>query len=385
MKGEELVGGTGRVALDLGLAGDECVAQQQPDLNIAADQTEEGAERRLGVVEVEQTSLAPGFQQRGQSGADGEAAIGQHDAAEIALARGGMADRGAIERDRGLARDHIQPVLAEIPQALAQRRRVECLAIIVVGTDLRRLPLHRRGQEAVAVADTGQIVTIGIQPYEPATGFGYIRAGAPLVIAGAPSARAVDAFVEKPSLARARRYLASGEYLWNAGMFIARADRLLEEIAANRPELARGLGEIADAWTTDARDEVCARVWPGLEKIAIDYTVAEPAAKRGVLAVIPGYFQWDAVGDFASVSRLRQAEAEAGTDVVGSGDASKVVSVDARGLVITGGGRVVAVAGLDDVVVVDTPDALLVTTRAKAQEVKQIVEELRAQGLVDVL
>lgn len=252
----------------------------------------------------------------------------------------------------------------------------------LIGSDERFLAAVR---EAVAVADTGQIVTIGIQPYEPATGFGYIRAGAPLVIAGAPSARAVDAFVEKPSLARARRYLASGEYLWNAGMFIARADRLLEEIAANRPELARGLGEIADAWTTDARDEVCARVWPGLEKIAIDYTVAEPAAKRGVLAVIPGYFQWDDVGDFASVSRLRQAEAEAGTDVVVSGDASRVVSVDARGLVITGGGRVVAVAGLDDVVVVDTPDALLVTTRAKAQEVKQIVEELRAQGLVDVL
>lgn len=240
-------------------------------------------------------------------------------------------------------------------------------------------------REAVAVADTGAIVTIGIQPYEPATGFGYIRAGRPLVIAGAPSARAVDAFVEKPGLATARRYLASGEYLWNAGMFIARADRLLEEIARSEPELAAGLGEIADAWGTDAQAEVQDRVWPGLQKIAIDYTVAEPAAERGVLAVIPGYFQWDDVGDFASVARLRQGDPGANGDVAIAGDASRVVSVDSRGLVIANGDRVIAIAGLPDVVVVDTPDALLVTTRAKAQEVKQLVDALREQGCDDVL
>lgn len=243
-------------------------------------------------------------------------------------------------------------------------------------------------QEAVAAADAGLIVTIGIQPIEPSTAFGYIRAGQPLVVPGAPSARTVEAFVEKPALSTARRYLASGEYLWNAGMFIARASVLLAELAENRPELAAGIAEIADAWDTPARDEVTARVWPGLEKVAIDYTVAEPAAAKGSLAVIPGFFQWDDVGDFASVSRLRQIEqAAAGEDpkVVVMGDPARVVDVDATGLVISRTDRVIAVAGIPDVVVVDTEDALLVTTRAKAQQVKELVKAIGASEHPEVL
>ncbi|MGO2111195.1 MAG: mannose-1-phosphate guanylyltransferase [Pseudoclavibacter sp.] len=239
-------------------------------------------------------------------------------------------------------------------------------------------------REAVSAADTGRILTIGIQPYEPSTAFGYIRAGAPLAVEGAPSARSVDAFVEKPSLAKARTYLSSGEYLWNAGMFIGRADALLAAIEAHTPELAAGLAEIADAWTTPERDAVTARVWPGLQKVAIDYSVAEPLAAEGQLAVIPGYFQWDDVGDFASVARLAQAElaasgSEAEIAVMGTDDRN-VVGVDASGLVVTESDRVIAIAGLHDVVVVDTPDALLVTTREKAQSVKQVVEALKRAG-----
>ncbi|CAG7844755.1 Mannose-1-phosphate guanylyltransferase 1 [Pseudoclavibacter triregionum] len=243
-------------------------------------------------------------------------------------------------------------------------------------------------REAVAAADAGRIVTIGIQPIEPSTAFGYIRAGAPARIEGAPSARAVEAFVEKPALRTARKYLASGEYLWNAGMFIARASVLLEELAANRPELAAGIAEIADAWDTPARDEVTARVWPGLEKIAIDYTVAEPAAAKGALAVIPGFFQWDDVGDFASVSRLLQIEqAAAGEEphIVVMGDPDRVVEVDATGIVVSKTDRVIAVAGLPDVVVVDTPDALLVTTRANAQTVKELVKAIGSSQHPEVL
>lgn len=108
-------------------------------------------------------------------------------------------------------------------------------------------------REAVEAADAGAIVTIGIQPIEPSTAFGYIRAGKPLSIPAAPSARKVDAFVEKPKEATARRYLASGEYLWNAGMFFARVDRLMEALAESNPVLAAGINEIADAWGTDTQ------------------------------------------------------------------------------------------------------------------------------------
>ncbi len=238
-------------------------------------------------------------------------------------------------------------------------------------------------REAVEAADAGAIVTIGIQPIEPSTAFGYIRAGKPLSIPAAPSARKVDAFVEKPKEATARRYLASGEYLWNAGMFFARVDRLMEALAESNPVLAAGINEIADAWGTDTQAEVTARVWPGLEKIAIDYTVAEPAAARGELAVIPGYFQWDDVGDFAAVSRLRKSTN--GNGVTVHGDENNVVVVDGSGLIVNHTDRVVAIAGIKDIVVVDTPDALLVTTAANAQKVKQLVAEIKASKRPEVL
>lgn len=243
-------------------------------------------------------------------------------------------------------------------------------------------------REAIVAADTGRIVTLGIQPHEPSTAFGYIRAGEPLTIDGAPSARSVDAFVEKPSAAKARGYVSSGEYLWNAGMFIGRADALLAAIADNTPELAQGLAEIADAWDRADRDETTARVWPGLQRVAIDYTVAEPLAAAGRLAVIPGFFQWDDVGDFAAVARLAQLElASSGSEreIAVMGDERDVIGVEASGLVVTTAGRVVAVAGLRDVVVVDTPDALLVTTRANAQAVKRVVEALKESGRPEVM
>ncbi|RRJ86828.1 mannose-1-phosphate guanylyltransferase [Gulosibacter macacae] len=251
----------------------------------------------------------------------------------------------------------------------------------LVHSDVR---FRRAVREAVAAAEDDYIVTLGIQPVEASTAFGYIRAGEPLVIEDAPSARAVEAFVEKPKLATARRYLASGEYLWNAGMFIARARRLLEVLAENAPELAAGIEEIADAWDTDARDEVTARVWPGLEKIAIDYTVAEPAAKQGALAVIPGFFGWDDVGDFAAVSRVHLgADSDAEINVIG--DVDRVVSTGSTGLVIGQTERIIAVAGIPNVIVVDTPDALLVTTREHAQDVKQIVAALGKSEHPEVL
>ncbi|TDK26753.1 mannose-1-phosphate guanylyltransferase [Arthrobacter crusticola] len=238
-------------------------------------------------------------------------------------------------------------------------------------------------REAIHTAAEGYIVTIGIEPTHPSTGFGYIRAGEPLAIEGAPSAHAVIEFVEKPSEPVARGYLESGKYSWNAGMFVAPVALMLKHLEANEPELYAGLSEIADDWDTPRRVKTARRVWPSLPKIAIDYAVAEPAAAAGDVAMIPGRFTWDDVGDFAAIGRLRPATENSKIMVMGEG--ARVFAENASGIVVSDTKRVIALIGIDDVVIVDTPDALLVTTKEHAQEVKKAVEHLRASGDTDVL
>ena len=238
-------------------------------------------------------------------------------------------------------------------------------------------------QQAVALARAGYISTIGIAPSEPSVGFGYIQKGDELDVEGAPMAAIVERFVEKPDLETARRYYADRNFLWNAGMFITRADVLLAELAANEPELHAGLVEIAAAWDTERRAEVTDRVWPGLKKIAIDYAVAEPAAAKGRLAVVPGHFDWDDVGDFASLAKLISGGRPDTMSVLGENE--KVMVDASTGLVVSQTERIIAVVGVDDLIVVDTPDALLVTTSEHAQRVKSVVGTLQQNGRDDVL
>jgi mannose-1-phosphate guanylyltransferase len=227
--------------------------------------------------------------------------------------------------------------------------------------------------EAAAVARTGLLVTIGIEPARPSTGFGYIHLGDRL--ADFPTAHAVAEFVEKPDAERAAAYVASGRYRWNAGMFVARADVLLDLLAVEHPELAAGLRTIA------AEPDRLEEIWPGMTKIAIDHAVAEPAAAAGRVAVVPGGFGWEDVGDFAALADLLP-DAGGGVKVLGS--AEDVLASGSSGLVVPHGGRTIAVLGLSDVVVVDTGDALLVTTTAHAQDVKSLVETLKTTGRADL-
>lgn len=232
-------------------------------------------------------------------------------------------------------------------------------------------------REAVAVARTGKLVTIGMEPKYPATGFGYIQTGDPLQVEGAPRALGVRAFVEKPDALVAQSYLASGEYRWNAGMFVVRATTLLDMLAHYQPLMAHYLRSIA---TNPMRMN---ELWPRLTKIAIDPAIAEPAAVDGLVAVVPGSFDWDDVGDFASLASVLVESAEApGVKVLGPEEL--VVMQDSTGVVAPNSGRTVVALGLDDVVVVDTPDAVMVTTRARAQDVKQIVDKLKLSGREDL-
>jgi mannose-1-phosphate guanylyltransferase len=249
-------------------------------------------------------------------------------------------------------------------------------------TDVRAF--RRAVEQAVAVADAGWIATIGITPTEPAIGFGYIQCGEQLDIPGAPDALMVDQFVEKPDLATAKKYLADEKHLWNAGMFVSRADVLLARIGESDPELLAGLEELAEAWDDPARrGPVVDRVWPRLRKIAIDYTVAEPAAAAGRLAVIPGSFDWDDVGDFASIAKLHSGGRS--SDLAILGENARVLADSSSGIVVSQTGRIISLIGVRDIVVVDTPDALLVTTSQNAQRVKSVVDALKLSGRSEVL
>lgn len=227
-------------------------------------------------------------------------------------------------------------------------------------------------RRAVAAAEQGWLVTIGIEPTHPATGFGYIDVGEALD--GLEGAHHARRFVEKPDASTAATYLEQG-YRWNAGMFVVRPGVLLDLLAENHPDLASGLRAIA------AGEKDLGQTWSTLTKIALDHAVAEPAAAAGRVAVVPGSFGWDDVGDFASLGEILPAT-DGGPTVLG--DSALVRAVDASGLVVPAGGRTVAVIGLTDVVVVDTGDALLVTTRDRAQDVKKVVEALKSDGRADL-
>ncbi|MCA1984056.1 mannose-1-phosphate guanylyltransferase [Nocardioides nematodiphilus] len=237
---------------------------------------------------------------------------------------------------------------------------------------------------AVEVAREGWLVTLGITPTFPSSAYGYIHGAGQLE--GHDGVCVVDQFVEKPSEKVAQGYLDDGGYRWNAGMFVAKPGVLLDLLAESDPGFAAALREIA---ALDLGSESGAarmhEIWSRLPKIAVDHAVAEPAASAGKVAMVPAHFGWDDVGDFDSLAQLLDAamtvDSEGPTVL---GDSALVRSIDSSGLVVPASGRTIAVIGLEDVVVVDTPDAVLVTSRARAQQVKQMVAGLKASQRDDL-
>ena len=306
----------------------------------------------------------------------------------------GRAHRAAVEKELPDLEDH-NVVLESEPRESAAAIGLAAAILVLREPDvvIGSFPAdHVIGDErsfaravtqAVISAEAGYIATIGITPTEPAVGFGYIRCGDALDIEGAPSAILVDSFVEKPDLETAESYLADGNYLWNGGMFISRADVLLEQLGRTHPGMLAGLTELAAAWDTDRRGAVVDRIWPELTKIAIDYAVAEPAAAAGRLVVVPGDFDWNDVGDFASIAKLHAGGRK--NDLAILGENARVLADSSSGVVISQSGRLISLIGVKDIVVVDTPDALLVTTSANAQRVKAVVDALKLSGRSDVL
>ncbi len=240
-------------------------------------------------------------------------------------------------------------------------------------------------RQAAAAARAGYLTTVGIRPANPDVRFGYMRIGsAQLPDTGLPTdARVVAEFKEKPSAALAASYLESGQCLWNAGIFVFAVRDFLSELSRQRPQLSAGITRIAEAWHGEHRDAVLAEIWPGLEKISVDYGVLEGAAAAGKVATVPADVPWSDVGDFDSLGQSLPTD-HAGNLVIGG--QAEVIARDVKdSVIVSTTDRVIAVVGLDDIVVVDTGDAMLVCARSRAQEVKQIVEELRARGRADRL
>jgi mannose-1-phosphate guanylyltransferase len=234
-------------------------------------------------------------------------------------------------------------------------------------------------RQAAAAAEDGYLTTVGIRPAHAEVRFGYLKLGEALQ----GEARKVAEFKEKPSLEVAVGYLESGQYLWNAGIFVFGVQAFLSELARQRPALHAGIQQIAAAWDDADRARVLAEVWPGLEKISVDYGVLEGAAAAGKVATVPADIPWTDVGDFDSLGESLPTDE---SDNLVIAPQAEIIARDLKDAVLVSTtDRVIAVIGLDNVVVVDTPDATLVCARSRAQEVKQVVEELRRRGQEDKL
>jgi mannose-1-phosphate guanylyltransferase len=234
--------------------------------------------------------------------------------------------------------------------------------------------------DAIEGARQGALMTVGITPTHPATGYGYLRCGAPW--SGAGPVRAVAEFKEKPSREVAEVYVSTGDYLWNAGMFVWRVGAFLAELERQQPSLRSGLAQIAEAWGTPDQDRVLGAVWPTLTKISVDYGVMERAADAGLVATVPGNFGWTDIGDFHAVGEVLSGPDSSVTDEHGNvivaepKEAPVLLRDTVRTVVVAQSGRLVATLGLQDSVVVDTPDAVLVCRRDRAQDIKSLVDEL---------
>jgi len=231
-------------------------------------------------------------------------------------------------------------------------------------------------------AENGYVVAIGVRPTEPSTAFGYIRAGVDALSAGPSRSFPVSEFVEKPDYDTAKSYLSMGSFFWNAGMFVCQASVLWELIEQNRPVLAEKILQYVSA-QRDGLTEHALEIWDSIPAEAIDYVVAEPAAAQGKMRMVVAEFLWDDVGDFASLSKIHQSAEHGSVAVLGAN--AKVVSENATGVVVSQSRRVISLIGVKDIVIVDTPDALLVTTKEHAQDVKKMVEHMKLEGLEDVL
>lgn len=227
---------------------------------------------------------------------------------------------------------------------------------------------------ACEIAEQGKnLVTVGVSPNYPETGYGYIKYNKNHIN---NNGYAVEKFVEKPDLQKAKEYIEDGTYLWNSGMFVWKISTILDCFKKYMPLTYNGLMKIKSAIGTPDEDRVLKEIFPSLESESVDYGIMEKASEIYTLA---GNFGWDDVGSWLAVSRIKT------NDKNGNVVNGNVVAVNTRNCVIEGSDKLIAAVGLRDMVIVDTPDATLVSTKENAGEIKQVLTELRKNGKTEYL
>jgi len=245
---------------------------------------------------------------------------------------------------------------------------------------------HRIGDEAEfrrvldaagkVAAGGNSLVTIGIRPTGPETGYGYIEQGDPFPAGGDGEIRRVRSIREKPDIEQARAFLHRGGFLWNSGMFILKASAILGAIKRFLPELHAGLMQIREALGTEREEQVVGDIYAGLKAVSIDYGVMEKAED---VLVVPGDFGWSDLGSWDTLWEV------SGRDKNGNALRGEFVAIDAGDCLVHSPGKLVALVGVRDLLVVETNDALLICRRGRSQDVRNVVEILERKGLKEYL
>jgi mannose-1-phosphate guanylyltransferase len=266
----------------------------------------------------------------------------------------------------------------------------------VVKDAARFAEVIRAGAEIAASGE--RIVVLGVPPTRAETGYGYVELGevvegpthrdeAAMNVAQIP-VRRVKRFTEKPDRARAEEFVASGNYSWNGGIFLWTARTLANAIREHCPAMAPLLEKIAAAYGSAEFERVFAEVYPQCESISIDYAVLEPRSAKGEMRseiyCLPADFGWNDIGSWAALDEHRAHGAPEAVNVCDGASGVPVV-IDAKGNYVYAPGKAIALVGVSDLVVVETEDALLITTRERSQDVGKVVAELKARGREDLI
>ena len=232
-------------------------------------------------------------------------------------------------------------------------------------------------RRAAVVAREGYLVTLGIRPTFPHTGYGYIKRKSLIDdVDGLPAFR-VDSFLEKPNRSLAESFVAEGNYYWNGGIFVSRVDRMMAEFETQTPELYDLLQRIGDAIGTPEADAVLAAEWEKMPSVSIDYAIMEHAQR---VAVVPLDAGWNDVGSWDALDSVLNKDA-AGNSIA-KGD---VLLLDSHDNIVYSDKRIVALVNVNNLVVVETEDTLLIGDKSQMQRVKDVVEQLRAEGRTELL
>lgn len=239
-------------------------------------------------------------------------------------------------------------------------------------------PVHRyltTMKESARVAyEERVLIAMGVKIRYPHTGLGHIKRGKHLKKVKEIDFYKLDKFVEKPELALAKRYTSSGDYYWNAGEFVWRADQLLEELAKYEPEVGKALGKISEAIGTHGEKEEIEKQYKLMPKIAIDYAIAERSPH---FMVVEGDFFWTDIGDWKEVWENLSKDELGNVVIDGDEPGGELINIDTSDALIHKNGRTIALIDVDNIVVVDTKDALLICSKSRAQKVKDIVNIIK--------